>query len=107
MSFVLAFELRRCVMNIYFLKQLSVCKLKHLLFISAAVLFCLPLFFGEPRLGRFRSHELLVGKAARGKGRILLEALAIPGSRFFALWLLVSRVNSPKAWVEAYLAHLQ
>jgi hypothetical protein len=43
----------------------------------------------------------------RGKGRILLEAWAIPDSRFFTLWLLVSRVNSPKVWVEAYLAHLR
>jgi hypothetical protein len=42
MSFVLAFEPRGCVMNICCLEHLDVCKLKHLLFISAAVLFCLP-----------------------------------------------------------------
>jgi hypothetical protein len=44
---------------------------------------------------------------ARGRGRILLEAWAIPDSRFFALWPLASRVNSHKDWVETYLAHLQ
>jgi hypothetical protein len=43
----------------------------------------------------------------RGKGRILLEAWAIPDSRFFALWLLASRVNSPKIRTEMYLAHLR
>jgi hypothetical protein len=42
-----------------------------------------------------------------GKGRILLEAWAIPDSRFFAIWPLASRVNSPKIWVETYLARLQ
>jgi hypothetical protein len=41
-----------------------------------------------------------------GKGRILLQAWAIPDSRFFAFWLLASRVNSPNAWVEVYLTHL-
>jgi hypothetical protein len=43
----------------------------------------------------------------RGKGRILLEAWAVPDSRFFALWPLVSHVSSPRVWVEAYLAHLR
>jgi hypothetical protein len=43
----------------------------------------------------------------RGKGRDLLEMWAIPNSRFFALWPLASRVNSPKIWVETYLANLQ
>jgi hypothetical protein len=40
--FVLASERRGYVMNIFCLKHLNVCKLKHLLFISASVLFCLP-----------------------------------------------------------------
>jgi hypothetical protein len=43
----------------------------------------------------------------RGKGHDLLEMWAIPNSRFFALWPLASRVNSPKIWVETYLANLQ
>jgi hypothetical protein len=43
----------------------------------------------------------------RGKGRILLEAWAIPDSRFFALCLLASHIDSPRVWVEAYLARLQ
>jgi hypothetical protein len=41
---------------------------------------------------------------ARGKGRILLEALAIPDSPVFALWPLASCVNSSEDWVETYLA---
>jgi hypothetical protein len=44
MFFVLAFEPRGYVMNICCLKHLDVYKLKHLLFISAAVSFCLPYF---------------------------------------------------------------
>jgi hypothetical protein len=43
----------------------------------------------------------------RGKGRILLEAWAIPDLRVFAFWPLASCVNSPEVRVEAYLAHLQ
>jgi hypothetical protein len=100
MFFVLVFEPRGYVMNTCHLKHLDVCKLEHLLFITAAVLFCL-----QP--ARFLSHEHLVGKAARGKGRILLEAWAIPDSHFFAVWLLVSYVNSPKIRIETYLACFQ
>jgi hypothetical protein len=37
-----------------------------------------------------------MGKVVRGKGRILLEAWAIPDSPVFALWPLASRVISPK-----------
>jgi hypothetical protein len=55
----------------------------------------------------FRSHEWLIGKAARGKGRVMLEAWAIPDSRFFAFWSLASCVIPPKVWVGAYLAHLR
>jgi hypothetical protein len=40
----------------------------------------------------------------REKGHILLEAKAIPDSRFFALRPLASRISSPRIWVEAYLA---
>jgi hypothetical protein len=36
---------RLCVINIFCLKHLDVCKLKYLLFISIAMLFCLSLFF--------------------------------------------------------------
>jgi hypothetical protein len=43
----------------------------------------------------------------RGKGRILLEAWAIPDSRFFALWLLAYRANSPKIRIKVYLAYLR
>jgi hypothetical protein len=42
MFFVLAFEPRGYVIHICCLKGLDVCKLKHLLFISTVVLFCLP-----------------------------------------------------------------
>jgi hypothetical protein len=42
-----------------------------------------------------------------GKGRILLEAWAIPDLRVFALWPLVSCTNSSEVRVETYLAHLQ
>jgi hypothetical protein len=42
----------------------------------------------------------------RGKGRILLEVWAIPGSPVFAFWLLVSCVNLPEVQVEMYLALL-
>jgi hypothetical protein len=70
----LKFEPRGYVINICCLKHLDVCKLKCSLFISAIVLLCLPAFLGEPCLGGFCSHKQLVGKAARGKGRILLEA---------------------------------
>jgi hypothetical protein len=45
--FVLAFEPRGYVINICCLKRLEVCELKHLLLISAAVLFCLSVFLGE------------------------------------------------------------
>jgi hypothetical protein len=58
------------------------------LFTPAIVLFCLSIFLGEPWLGEFRSHEWLAGEVARGKGRILPEAKAIPDSRFFTLWPL-------------------
>jgi hypothetical protein len=44
MFFVLAFEPRDYVMNTCCLKHLDVCELKHLLFILAAMLFCLPRF---------------------------------------------------------------
>jgi hypothetical protein len=43
----------------------------------------------------------------RGKGRIVLEAWAIPDSPVFAFWPLASYVNSPKVQVETYLALLQ
>jgi hypothetical protein len=57
MFLVLAFEPHDYVMNICCLTHLDVCTLKYLLFISAIVLFCLPIFLGEPWLGRFHSHE--------------------------------------------------
>jgi hypothetical protein len=41
---VLAFEPRGYVINIYCLKHLDICKLKHLLLISVVVLLCLPHF---------------------------------------------------------------
>jgi hypothetical protein len=70
------------------------------------------LFHLFPLLGRIlagtvRLREKLIGKVARGKGRILLEAWAIPDSRVFAFWPLASYVNSPKVRVETYLTHLQ
>jgi hypothetical protein len=44
MFFVLPFEPRGYVINIFCLKHLDVYKWKHLLFISVAVLFCFPHF---------------------------------------------------------------
>jgi hypothetical protein len=54
-----------------------------------------------------RFREYLIGKVARGKGRILLEAWAIPDSRVFTFWPFASCINSPKVQVETYLALLQ
>jgi hypothetical protein len=57
--------------------------------------------------GRVHFRECLVGKVARGKGRILLDTWAIPDSHDFALWPLASCVNSSKVRVETYLVHLR
>jgi hypothetical protein len=46
MFLVLAFEPRGYVINICYLKDLDVCKLKYSLFILTIVLFCLPCFLG-------------------------------------------------------------
>jgi hypothetical protein len=49
---VLAFDPRGDVTNTCYLKHLDVCKLKRLLFILAAVLFCLSVLFGESLAGK-------------------------------------------------------
>jgi hypothetical protein len=51
-------------------------------------------FLGRILAGMIFFREWLIGKVARGKGRILLEAWAIPDSRIFAFWPLASCVNS-------------
>jgi hypothetical protein len=72
-----------------------------------AALFRLLPLLGRILAGMVRFREWPVGKVARGKGRILLEAWAIPDSHVFALWPLASCVNSSKVQVEMYLVHLQ
>jgi hypothetical protein len=54
---VLAFEPCGYVINDYCLKHLDVCKLKQYFFTLATILFCLPIFLGEPWLVKVRSHE--------------------------------------------------
>jgi hypothetical protein len=53
MFLVLTFELRGYVINSCCLKHLDICKLNYSLFILAIVLFCLPIFLGEPWLESF------------------------------------------------------
>jgi hypothetical protein len=78
MFLLLVFEPRGCVINVCRLKHLGVCKLKCLLFISAIALFFLPTFLGESWLGKFCSHEWLVGKAARGEGPYPTRGVGYP-----------------------------
>jgi hypothetical protein len=78
-----------------------------LVFISMVVLFHLFALLGRILAGKVHFREYLIGKVAREKGRILLEAWAFPDSRAFAFWLLTSHMNSPEVRVETYLVHLQ
>jgi hypothetical protein len=57
MFLVLVFEPCGYVTNNNVLKHLHVYKLKQSFFALAIVLFCLPIFLGEPWLGKVRSHE--------------------------------------------------
>jgi hypothetical protein len=47
------------------------------------------------------------GQSGEGEGLYPTGGVGYPDSCFFALWLLVSRKNSPRVSVETYLAHLR
>jgi hypothetical protein len=78
-----------------------------LIFISRIASFHLFPFLGRIFSWKGSSSRVAYRQSGKGKGRILLEAWAIPDLRVFALWSLASCVNSPEVRVETYLAHLQ
>jgi hypothetical protein len=67
MFLVLTFEPRDYVINSCYLKHLDVCELKYSMFILASVLFCLPIFLGEPWLESFVRVSRLQAKWRGGR----------------------------------------